>query len=76
VIQVIGPDLVHGNLPAVVSAVRFEAVDTGTRDTGLGVHLADLPTPGLQAGATVRFTLYWPQAGHWEGADFSIDVVT
>jgi len=42
--------------------------------TGLGVHLADLPTSGVAEGHTVRFTLNWPDAGRWEGTDFAIPV--
>jgi glucoamylase len=48
--------------------------DTATVDTGLGVHLVDLPTAPLAAGATVRFTFYWPEARRWEGADFAVAV--
>lgn len=49
-------------------------VDTDTRDTGLGLHIVDLPTSRLPAGVHVRFTFYWPEAAHWEGADFSVRV--
>jgi glucoamylase len=45
-----------------------------TRDTGIGVHVADLPTENLPAGADVVFTFYWPQAGRWEGPDFHVAV--
>jgi hypothetical protein len=48
------------------------AHDTPTRDTGLGVHVADLSTCGLAAGARVLFTFYWPDTGRWEGADFAV----
>jgi glucoamylase len=46
--------------------------ETGTRDTGLGVHVADLATSGLAAGRIVFFTLYWPEQSRWEGTDFSV----
>jgi hypothetical protein len=49
-----------------------DAHDAPTRDTGLGVHVADLPTSGLAASARVLFTFYWPDAGRWEGADFAV----
>jgi glucoamylase len=48
--------------------------DQPTRDTGLGVHVADLPTAGLPDGALVDFTFRWPAAGRWEGRDFRVEV--
>jgi len=48
--------------------------DTATRDSGLGVYLADLPTAALPAGSEIRFTFYWPDADRWEGADFSVKI--
>jgi glucoamylase len=48
--------------------------DLPTRATGLGVHVADLPTEALARGSEVRFTFYWPEAGRWEGADFSVKI--
>jgi glucoamylase len=46
--------------------------DTETADTGLGVHVADLATSDCPAGDTVRLTFFWPEAGRWEGSDFSV----
>ena len=63
--------------PAVVhwSADGWGTVrDVQTRDTGLGVHLADLPTEGLGPGSGIRFTFYWPDAERWEGEDFSVKI--
>ena len=48
--------------------------DTATRDTTLGVHIVDLPTTRLRAGASVDLTFYWPEASRWEGVDFVICV--
>ena len=45
-----------------------------TRDTTLGVHVADLETLCLNIGDRVDFTLYWPEAQRWEGADFVVCV--
>ena len=64
--------------PAVVrwTSDRWQgSMDVPTRDSGLGVHVADLPTGGLRAGAEVTFTLQWPEAGTWEGQDFTVRVV-
>jgi glucoamylase len=48
--------------------------DTPTRDTGLDMYVADLPTTGLPAGATVTFTFRWPAANRWEGRNFEVQV--
>jgi glucoamylase len=48
--------------------------DTSTRDTGIGVHCADLPTKELPTGSVVVFTMYWPVVNKWEGTDFSITI--
>jgi glucoamylase len=49
--------------------------DIKTRDTGLGIHVADLATQKIPEGGEVKFTFYWPQTDHWEGTDFSMKVV-
>ena len=48
--------------------------DTPTRDTGLGIHMVDLPTEKLAAGAAVVFTFYWTETSHWQGQDFRVAV--
>jgi glucoamylase len=48
--------------------------DTNTRDTGLGVYAADLPTGKLTAGSEILFTFYWQHSQHWEGTNFSVVV--
>jgi glucoamylase len=48
--------------------------DTNTRDTGLGIHVLDLPTASLPAGAQVVFTFYWPQENRWEGTNYTVVV--
>ncbi len=48
--------------------------DSATEDWSLG-HVARLPTTGMKAGETLQFTFYWPEAGHWEGRDFSIQII-
>jgi glucoamylase len=49
--------------------------DVETRDTDLGVHVADLPTGELAAGTRISFTFYWPSSGKWEGVDFAVRVI-
>jgi glucoamylase len=48
--------------------------DAETRDTGLGVHIADLPTQNLAAGTRVSFTFHWRNGARWEGRDFCVIV--
>lgn len=48
--------------------------DAYTRDTGLGMHFADLPTHDLETGRAVEFTFYWRQAGKWENRNFTVEV--
>jgi len=48
--------------------------DTQTRDTGLGLHVADLPTDAVPPGGRMGFTFYWSLASRWEGTDFDVVV--
>ena len=50
------------------------AQDNNSTDTGLGVHIIDLPTAKLPVGQTICFTFYWTQANQWEGGDFMVRV--
>ncbi|MDE2573422.1 MAG: glycosyl hydrolase, partial [bacterium] len=46
--------------------------DVQTRDTGLGIHLVDIPTGQLQGGAIIEFTFRWSEPGNWEGRNFNV----
>jgi len=48
------------------------AQDTRTRDTTLGIHVADLPTLDLRIGERVEFTFNWPEVDRWEGVNFVV----
>jgi glucoamylase len=48
--------------------------DEPTRDSGLGVHFADLPTADLVAGDSIVFTRLASQTGRWEGEDHCVRV--
>ena len=50
------------------------AHDTDTRDTGLGIHVLDLPTASLPPGAEAVFTFFWPNENRWEGTDYRVRV--
>ena len=63
--------------PAVVrwtAASPETAADAVTRDTGLALFVADLPTSGLAAGAIVRFTLRWAADDRQEDGEFEVAV--
>ncbi len=49
--------------------------DQPTRDTDLGIHVADLPTAELKEGTIIGFTFEWIDGGRWEGTDFSVSVI-
>jgi glucoamylase len=66
-LEVLAPAIVHW------SADGWQTVhDTKTQDTGLGVHVADLPTTGLGSAKRVLFTFFWPEARRWERMDFEV----
>ena len=50
------------------------AHDVAAHDAGLGIFTADLPTEGVPEGKPVKFTFYWPDSDHWQGADFVVHV--
>jgi len=43
-----------------------------TRDTGLAVHVVDLPVSGLVGGDTIQFTFRWHEPDGWEGVDYEV----
>jgi glucoamylase len=58
--------------PAVVhwSSDGWKSVhDQPTRDSGLGVHFADLPTADLVPGDGIVFTRHFSRPDRWEGGD-------
>ena len=48
--------------------------ETATADSGLGVHIAELPTQALPAGRRVVFTWREAGTGNWAGADYRVVV--
>ncbi|MGH7618378.1 MAG: glucan 1,4-alpha-glucosidase, partial [Gemmatimonadaceae bacterium] len=51
-------------------------IDTGGKDTTMGLWVADLDTKSLPEGTNVRFTMFWPDADKWEGRDYHVRVKT
>lgn len=66
-VEVLRPSVVHWTVDAWRSVA-----ETPTRDSGLGVHFADLPTRSLGPGAEVVFTLR--SADAWEGENHRVEV--
>jgi glucoamylase len=50
--------------------------DTESRDTGLGLHVAELDTKTLQAGQHIDFTFRSVTTGEWLGLDYVVAVTT
>jgi glucoamylase len=52
----------------------WDVADTPTVDSGLGFHVAALPTATLPAGGRVDFTWRSPATGDWAGQDHSVRI--
>jgi glucoamylase len=50
------------------------AQDLPAQNTGLGIYKVDLPTHEMDAGHTVSFTFFWPEAERWENLDFCVNI--
>jgi glucoamylase len=48
--------------------------DTGSIDTGFGIHYVDVPV-AMDQRAPVRFTFFWTSLAEWEGCDYRVDVI-
>ncbi len=48
--------------------------DSETRPNEFGIHFVDLDVSDATPGASVAFTFFWPQAGHWENVDFRVGI--
>jgi len=68
-IELLAPALVHWSTDSWQTAH-----DSQTRETGLGIHLVDLPTQELIDGTTINFKLHWTKEDRWESNDFKLVV--
>lgn len=68
-LKVLAPAVAHWSTDGGHS---FQSVET--RDTGLGVYLADLPTKDLPPGSALTFTFTWTGSGNREPQDFVVKV--
>jgi glucoamylase len=48
--------------------------DDETHDTGLGLHILNLPTASMPVGSQVVFTFHWIDESRWEGKDYTVTV--
>ncbi|MEO6811127.1 MAG: glycoside hydrolase family 15 protein, partial [Isosphaeraceae bacterium] len=70
-VEVQAPALVHWSIDGWKTAR-----EVSTLDTGLGIHIADLPTNSLRAGDQIVMTFRWPEADdRWEGNNFTTNVI-
>jgi glucoamylase len=49
--------------------------DSETHDSGLGLHVVDLPVAALAAGETIQFTFLWRDSSTWEGRDYQVSLI-
>jgi glucoamylase len=68
-IEVESPAVVRWTTDAWKQTHESEAVDTG-----LGIHIVDLPTRTLQAGDEIEFTFHWSEADRWEDKNCVVKV--
>ena len=69
-VELLAPAVVHWSVDNWKTAA-----DVKTADSGLGLQCADLPTNKLPIEGRVTFTLFWPDAGKWEGTNWEVVVV-
>jgi len=65
-IEVLEPAQIHGS-----SDGWHTTHDNATGDTGVGVHILDLPAATLAPGTIIVFTMFWLLHQRWEGNNFS-----
>lgn len=68
-VTLLSPATVHWSLDGWKSSQ-----DTKTRDTGLGIHILDLPTADMAVGTQASFTFFWPDENRWEGTNYSVTI--
>ena len=63
-IALLSPATIHWSMDGWTTSL-----DTHTRDTRLGVHVADLPTDKVPVSHEIVFTFKWDQDARWEGIE-------
>jgi glucoamylase len=68
-VNLLSPALVHWSIDGWKTAHDHE-----TRDTGMGLHILDLPTASMPAGAKIVFTFMWLADKRWEETNYTVTV--
>jgi hypothetical protein len=63
-----------GRSSGIFEKIESTFQDVQTKDTHLGIFIADLSTDRFPAGTMVHFTFYWPEEARWEKIDYSVIV--
>ncbi len=68
-IELLAPAVIHWSVDNWKNAQ-----DVKNGDTGLGVHIADIPSARLSSGTKILFTFHWTESDQWEGQNFTVVV--
>jgi glucoamylase len=68
-LNLLSPALVHWSLDGWKTPQ-----DSETHDTGVGIHILNLPTAALPPGSEIVFTFFWTGENRWEGRDYTVTV--
>ncbi|WP_119254360.1 glucan 1,4-alpha-glucosidase [Shinella zoogloeoides] len=49
--------------------------ESETQEKAFGIHIVDLPIADADPGASLVFTFFWRDAGHWENANYAVAVL-
>ena len=69
-IELLAPAVVHWSIDD-----GKNARDVKNSDTGLGIHIVDIPSTGLSSGTNILFTFHWIDSDQWEEENFAVTVV-
>ncbi len=70
-IELLAPAVIHWSINN-----WEDVIETKTNETGIGIHLADIPTSSLKIDEQIQFTFFWSEANHWEGQNFAVKAVS
>ncbi len=68
-IELLAPAIIHYS-----SSYWTEVSQLKTRDTGIGIFLADISTSSLKADDEIRFTFYWSDVNRWEEKNYTVRI--